>query len=85
MRAEMIAVRSGVKQVGNLEKMVLDRRLLGGGVQLIIEFVGYFCSLKISTFWSSHCGAAETNLTRNQEVAGSILGLIQWVKDLALP
>ena len=41
--------------------------------------------LKISLFWSSHLGAAETNLTRNHEVAGSIPGLAQWVKDLALP
>ena len=35
--------------------------------------------------WSSHLGAAVTNLTRNREVASSIPGLAQWVKDLALP
>ena len=46
-----------------------------------------FCwsKIKIKIFRSSHHGAAETNLTRNYEVVGSIPGLAQWVKDPALP
>ena len=35
--------------------------------------------------WSSHCGSAIKNLTSIHEILGSIPGLAQWVKDLALP
>ena len=34
-----------------------------------------------NALWSSHCGTAETNPTRNHEVVRSIPGLTQWVKD----
>ena len=40
---------------------------------------------EIILFRSFHCGSVETNLTRNHEVVGSIPGVAQWVKDLALP
>ena len=39
--------------------------------------------LFLKKYGSSRHGAAETNPTRNPEVAGLIPGLAQWVKDLA--
>ena len=42
-------------------------------------------NLKVLEAGSSHCSSAVTNLTSIHEDWGSIPGLTQWVKDLALP
>ena len=45
----------------------------------------HYAELKRVDLGSSHCGAAEMNLTRIYEDVGLIPGLPQWVGDLALP
>ena len=39
---------------------------------------------KVYLKWSSHCASGLTNPTSIHENTGSILGLAQWVNDLAL-
>ena len=70
---------------------LLARRLFGGRLEKVSSscYVGdnvwVSSDLKKVSARSSHPGTAEANPTRNQEVAGSIPGLIQWVKNLVLP
>ena len=53
-------------------------------VQLWINIELVRQSLSKSIYISSYCGSAVTNPTNIREVAGSIPGLTQWAKDLAL-
>ena len=39
--------------------------------KLLFEVINHIHTLKVNFYWSSHCGAAETNLTSIHENAGS--------------
>ena len=59
-------------------------------VYVCIEAVEHFLLLLLDEvqklpFWSSCCGSEVMNPTSIHEVVGSIPGLVQWVKDPALP
>ena len=55
----------------------------GWGNTNIEYFQAQIDNLKIE-WGSSHCGSVVTNSTTLREDVGSIPGLAQWVKDLAL-
>ena len=67
------------------ELLRVDFCVVCGGKGIKSWKANYLPSIQYLNDRSSHCGTAETSLTRNHEVTGSIPGLTQWVKDPALP
>ena len=56
-------------------------------IELVIKSSKHYKVYKIKTIHPGVPVVAQwlTNLTRKHEVVGSVPGLTQWVKDLALP
>ena len=60
------------------------RRINVVKTSIVPKVIYRFNAVLLKYFWSSYLGAAEMNLTRNQELADLIPCLTQWVKDPTL-
>ena len=69
----------------NLKKKNLCAFGLGKSTVRKVQSIKTDKSYFIKNFRSSPCGSAVTNPTSIHEDSGLIPGLLQWVKDLALP
>ena len=75
----------GLGELEALNRMGVPHGIGWGPIQLSLARPELGTETKFRAAWSSRRGSAETNLTGIHEDAGSIPGLVQWVKDLALP